>query len=194
MEVEFIEDGHIYLCDGIVTPSCSAVLNYIFPDTYSNIPRNILNAKASLGTNVHAAIEADGKEYEVPKLSIEEQGCFDEWLRLKKENNINPVHQEMLVHYKDIFCGTLDMIADINYYRVLADIKTTAEVHQDRLSWQLSLYKLALEDMGYEDVFESLQCIWLPKHKPGKLIQVKEVDRNLLLRKLDEFREYWEAR
>lgn len=93
----------------------------------------------------------------------------------------------MIVHYKDVFCGTLDMIADINYYRVLADIKTTSEVHIDRLSWQLSLYKLALEDMGYTDKFESLMCIWLPKNKLGELIKVPEIKRSELLKKLEEF-------
>ena len=40
--IEFIEESHTYLIDGVITPSVSEILNFIFPDKYSNIPKQIL--------------------------------------------------------------------------------------------------------------------------------------------------------
>ena len=55
--IEFVEDGHLYLISGILVPSVSEILNFIFPDKYSNVPKKILNSKAEYGSRVHEAIE-----------------------------------------------------------------------------------------------------------------------------------------
>ena len=35
--IDFIEEQHIYLKDGIITPSVSEILHFIFPDKYKNV-------------------------------------------------------------------------------------------------------------------------------------------------------------
>ena len=55
--IEFIEDGHIYLLDGVITPCVSDILHFIFPDKYKGVDERILNAKAKYGSTVHQAIE-----------------------------------------------------------------------------------------------------------------------------------------
>ena len=60
------------------------------------------------------------------------------------------------------------MIAKVGNDICLVDIKTTYEVDEEYLSWQLSMYELAI---GRE--FDKLYCLWLPKGGVGKLIEVK---------------------
>ena len=55
--VEFIEDGHIYLVDGVIVPSVTQILHKVFPEKYEGIPKEVLNAKAVYGTDVHKYIE-----------------------------------------------------------------------------------------------------------------------------------------
>ena len=55
--LEFLEDEHIYLCEGIIVPSVTQILELIFPDKYKNVDKKILNKKAQFGTQGHAIIE-----------------------------------------------------------------------------------------------------------------------------------------
>ncbi|MEI3508718.1 MAG: hypothetical protein V8R01_06445 [Bacilli bacterium] len=55
--IEFIEEEHIYLIDGVIVPSVTQILNKVFPKKYEGVPDYILNKKASYGTKVHKLIE-----------------------------------------------------------------------------------------------------------------------------------------
>ena len=55
--IEFIPDYHVYLVDGIITPSATQIIRGLMGDMYSNIPQYILNAKADYGNTVHDLIE-----------------------------------------------------------------------------------------------------------------------------------------
>ena len=55
--IEFIEDSHQYLCDGVLIPSVSELIRFKFTDAYKGIPEKILKKKASYGTKVHDYIE-----------------------------------------------------------------------------------------------------------------------------------------
>ena len=55
--IEFLEEPHIYLVDGIVVPSVSEILHFIFPDKYKNVNKAILEAKAKYGTQIHESVE-----------------------------------------------------------------------------------------------------------------------------------------
>ena len=68
--IEFIEEGHIYLKDGIIVPSVSEILHHIFPDKYKGIPNWVMEKKAEYGTKVHYAIECLEQGKELPKLNI----------------------------------------------------------------------------------------------------------------------------
>ena len=50
--VEFISETHQYLINGIIVPSVSQILHFIFPDKYKNIDKAILNKKAEYGKEV----------------------------------------------------------------------------------------------------------------------------------------------
>ena len=82
--IDFIEEQHIYLKDGIITPSVSEILHFIFPDKYKNISAKILNKKAEYGSKVHEAVEILEKTGEVIELNTYQQLSIEQYFKLKK--------------------------------------------------------------------------------------------------------------
>lgn len=186
--IEFIEDGHIYLKDGVIVPSVSEILHFIFPDKYKNVDKEILNKKAEYGSTVHLAIECLEEAKELPQLDKNQEFSIRQWQYLKEKYNINVIIQEQMIHYDDNYAGRFDMVANVNGYLSLCDIKTTATLDKEYLSWQLSFYELANESM-YHTRFDKLYAIWLPKRNCGQLIEIERKSRAELLDVLKKFKE-----
>ena len=55
--IEFLEEPHLYLKDGILVKSVTQILQLIFPDKYKGIDKKILSKKADFGTKGHVIIE-----------------------------------------------------------------------------------------------------------------------------------------
>lgn len=188
--IEFIKDQHLYLVDGILVPSVTQILQLIFPNKYKNVDKTILNKKASFGTEGHSIIEKlDVSDINIAKNQIlgiknkDLEVCIREYLRLVEKHKIEPLEHEKMVSYKYLFCGTLDLIANIESTRSLCDIKFTAELDKEYLSWQLGMYALALNE-----TFEKYYCIWLPKKELGQLVEIKPKTKEEILKKLEELK------
>ena len=186
--IEFIEEEHLYLYDGIIIPSVSEILHFIFPDKYKNVDKEILNKKAEYGSTVHLAVECLEEDKKLPKLDKNQEFSIRQWQYLKEKNNISVIIQEQMIHYGNIYAGRFDMVANVNGYLSLCDIKTTAVLDKEYLSWQLSFYELANESM-YHTRFERLYAIWLPKRNYGQLVEIERKSRNELLDVLKKFKE-----
>lgn len=193
--IEFIEQQHIYLVDGVITPSVSQILHFIFPDKYKNVDKKILNRKAEYGTKIHESVEL--YENNIKTMTLEEafdvtvqaqelnyiqEASLRQYVKIKRENYITVLEQEQMIQYEKKYAGRFDMIASIKERICLCDIKTTAELDKEYLSWQLSYYEMA---MGKE--FERLYAIWLPKKGLGELVEIERKPRELLIKKLNEF-------
>ena len=186
--LEFIESDHIYLKNGILVKSVTQILQLIFHDKYKNIDKRILNKKAMFGTRGHSIIEHlnldDAEDVDKTILGIDNKDleiCIREYVRLVKTVKITPLEQEIRVSYKYLYGGTLDMIADIDGKYSLCDIKFTAELDKEYLSWQLGMYALA---KGVE--FDKYYCIWLPKGKLGQLVEIIPKTKEEIIKKLKE--------
>lgn len=186
--IEFLEEPHLYLKDGILVKSVTQILQLIFPDKYKGINKAVLNRKAKFGTEGHAIIEnLDVSDLEKAKdkvLKIENkdlQICIREYLRLVEEKEIVPLEQEQIVSYKYLFCGTLDMTGIVKGENCLLDIKFTSELDKEYLSWQLGMYQLA---KGIE--YDKCYCIWLPKKELGQLVEIIPKTKEEILKKLEE--------
>ena len=166
--LEFVEEEHLYLLDGVIIPSVSEILHFIFKNKYANVPKSILNAKANYGTVIHKAIEQYENDQPLPNLNYIQDLNFQQYISLKHTYKIEVLEQEKMVHFKDKYAGRFDMIANIGNNTCLCDIKTTAELDKEYLSWQLSLYEYA-----YGKKFAKLYAIWLPKKDLGKLVEIK---------------------
>ena len=63
----------------------------------------------------------------------------------------------------------------------LLDIKFTAELDKEYLSWQLGMYQLA---KGI--IYDKCYCIWLPKKELGQLVEIVPKTKEEILKKLEE--------
>lgn len=195
--IDFLEEPHIYLVDGVITPSVSEILHFIFPEKYKNVSSYILNKKAQYGTTIHQSVEM--LENNLKIMSIEEafnvtvqaldmnyiqEVSLHQYLKLKDKYQIEVIEQEQMIHFKDYYAGRFDMIARIKNNLCLCDIKTTAELDEEYLSWQLSYYEMAVGKK-----FDKLYAIWLPKKDIGQVVEIKRKTKKELMKKLKEFME-----
>lgn len=110
------------------------------PD-YSSVSQEVLNKKAERGTLIHKEIENFNKEGIVGFT----KEC-NEFAGYTFINNVKVISSEQIVH-NDIVAGTLDLILDYgNGFLTIADIKTTATLHKEAVSWQLSIYAYLVND------------------------------------------------
>ena len=179
--LEYIEDEHLYLYDGVIIPSVTGIINKIFPEKYANVPLNILKQKAEYGSLVHKAIEYLEQGQKFNTNNIYTDISIAQYQDLKEENNIQVLEQEQMVCYKGLYAGRFDMIALIGNNKCLCDIKTTAKLDIEAISWQLSLYELA-----YGKKFDKFYAIWLPKKGQAKLVEIPRINKKTLLKALEE--------
>lgn len=181
--IKFDKENHIYTLNGNKVPSVTQILSEVFPNKYSGIPLEILNKKAQYGTELHKYIEIIEKRKPKKPLSyikkyykpnIYQEESIKQYLKIKEKNNIEVLENEKMVFYKLYYCGTLDMLANVNGKLSIIDIKTTAELDELYVSYQNSLYEMA------NGKVEELYCLWLPKGHLGKLVKVKRIDNELL--------------
>jgi len=179
--IEFLEEAHIYLVNGVIVPSITTILSAtIFKDKYGNVPPHILKQAAEFGTGVHKAVATgswlplDDKQYEV----------YLRYLKLVKKANIKPTAHEQIVHYGLLYAGTYDMEALIYDEDSLVDVKTTYYLDREYLSWQLSMYELAKGK-----TFKKLYAIWLPKRKDAELVEIERKSKEEIMNLLEVYYE-----
>lgn len=144
--IEFDEETHTYLVDGIIVPSVTQILKVRFGGKYDWVNHKTLQAAAERGTRIHKAIEDhclcgydDGSQ---------EIRNFDFLLKIHK---LKVVENEVpVVITKEGFtcAGRLDLILEKDGLCV-ADIKTTSNIDKEYLAAQLNLYRI-----GYEQTYK----------------------------------------
>lgn len=139
--LEFYDDDHIYLVDGVRVPSITQILQRKFGKKYIHVSSAVLQSAADKGTAVHEAIYrycTDGTEDESRELRgfkfLQKQYGF------KVLGNEIPV---ILFLGEPIAAGRLDMVLEMNGEVGGADIKRTAVLDKDYLAYQLNLYRIA---------------------------------------------------
>lgn len=182
MSLEYIDEQHIYVLDGRIIPSVSEIINIVLDNPYENIPSYILENAAEYGTEIHLILQ----EYEEGKnrdfYTIMQEITLDEYKRIKQEEEFEVIDQEKMIHYQNLYAGRYDILAKNKNGTILIDIKTTAELDIKRLELQLSLYNKVVKA-------ERLACIWLPKDKPAKLVNINEIETDTILEKYKEIKE-----
>lgn len=104
------------------------------PD-YSGINSDVLQAKAERGSLIHKEIEEFIKNHEIGFTTE----CA-EFARFIAVNAYYVCSSEFIV-YNDVAAGTVDLwLENSDGEPIIADIKTTATLHTDAVSWQLSIY------------------------------------------------------
>lgn len=139
--LEFDDEAHRYIVNGIITPSVSKLLSLKFDD-YPNVPKAVLQAAADRGTEMHKAIEVyekTGKESDLQE--------FRNYLFLKRHFKIENVENELPVAYFEdglpIFAGTIDQVCRINGVLAINDFKRVSAPNKEKIAYQINLYRLA---------------------------------------------------
>lgn len=143
-ELEYFEDGHIYLVDGIVVPSITQLLKVKFSNKYDHVDKSTLERASEAGTKVHEVIEAwcrNGEDSDLKELRN-----FKVLQRLYKfqvlENEIPVI---LFMDNEPVSAGRLDMLITLNGEIGLADIKRTSALDKEYLFYQLNLYRIAYQ-------------------------------------------------
>lgn len=148
--LEYIDEDHIYLVDGIIVPSVTQILKTRFGGMYSHVDPDTLNRAAAAGTELHKAIEdycRTGKESE-----IEELRGF-KWLQ--RQHNFRVLENEVPLilfdGHRPIAAGRCDLVLEQDGKIGGADIKRTSTLNKEYVGCQLNLYKRAyMQSYGVE--------------------------------------------
>ena len=148
--LEFDEEDHIYICDGIIVPSVSTILKVFYND-YANVSRSVLERASEKGTALHEAIEL----YETTGQGSDLQE-FKNYLFLKKHFKFNVISCELPIIYEEngkvLFAGQLDQIIELNGKRGINDLKRVSSPNKDKISLQVNLYKLGYEQSYHKEI------------------------------------------
>lgn len=162
-KVTFIEESHQYfLGEKELKGVTGTLIKKAFPDTYKNIPESVLKKAAERGGLVHNTLEtfcsifdADIKKYPNP---TEELLAFHSML---VSFGLHYVASEYLVTDGENFASAIDGIfADDEGNIYLVDYKTTATLHYDNVSLQLSIYAKWFEEQNPDLKVKEIVCMW----------------------------------
>lgn len=139
--LEYDDESHTYIVDGVIVPSVTQILAVKFGNKYAEIDAATLQRAAERGTAIHEAIETYCKTG--IESAIREVHNFR---FLQKHYGFNVLENEtpIIIIDKSIpkAAGRLDLVLEIKGETALADIKTTATLDKEYLAYQLNLYRI----------------------------------------------------
>lgn len=182
-KVTFIEESHQYFIGKKELKGVTGTLiKKAFPDTYKNIPESVLKKAAERGGLIHNTFEtfcsifdADIKQYPNP---TEELQAFHSML---VAFDLHYVASEYLVTDGENFASAIDGIfADNEGNIYLVDYKTTATLHYDNVSLQLSIYAKWFEEQNPDLKVKEIVCMWFKngqsKFQPLPRVENYQID------------------
>lgn len=181
--VTFIEESHQYFIGKKELKGVTGTLiKKAFPDTYKNIPESVLMKAAERGSLIHNTFEtfcsifdADIKQYPNP---TEELQAFHSML---VAYDLHYVASEYLVTDGENFASAIDgVFADNEGNIYLVDYKTTATLHYDNVSLQLSIYAKWFEEQNPDLKVKEIVCMWFKngqsKFQPLPRVSDEQID------------------
>lgn len=172
--VFFDEAAHTYTLEGVRLSGVTAIVKWMFPDTYKDIPQSVLEKAAEHGSLIHKKCE----QYDNCGFGDDLQEVR-EYVRLKAENGLTTLENEYLVDDGKDIASSIDVVFDKDESGMysLADIKTTSKIHKDNVTLQLSIYAYLFEKCNKGKKVGRLFVIWLPKEQYGKaeLMELKRI-------------------
>ena len=143
MELIFKEDTHEYFLGEKKLISVTQLMQkHGLAPNYGDVPADVLRAKAERGTLVHKEIEDFIKEGAIGFTTE-----LSNFIKAVNDNSTELLKSEFKVH-NDVVAGTVDLLLYEYGEKIIADIKTTATLHTDAISWQLSIYAYLLHSIN----------------------------------------------
>lgn len=167
--LEYIDETHTYLVDGVIVPSVTQILKTVFKNKYDFVAPAVLKSASEKGTATHEAIEMYCK-HGIDDGSQE----LKNFRFLQKQYGFKVLENEVPVILwrgsEPICAGRLDMVIEIDGKIGGADIKRTSLLDKDYLGYQLNIYRLAYEQ-SYGVTWEFLRGIHL-RNSTRKFVEI----------------------
>lgn len=139
--LEYFDDTHEYLVDGVLVPSITQILKIKFGNKYDGVSQKVLNRAAEKGTEVHEAIERYCKTGESSDLKEVRNFKF-----LQKQYKFEVLDNEvpiiLFLNDEPVAAGRLDLVLKLDNKIGGGDIKRTATLDKEYLAYQLNLYRI----------------------------------------------------
>ena len=146
--LEYIDETHTYIFDGVILPSITQILKIKFGNKYKDVSEDVLKKASERGTKVHQAIE----DYEVRNTDTEDCKELYNYKFLKKQFNFNCIGNEVpiVLFYegKPVSAGRIDLILKEGENVGIGDIKRTSVFDKEYVTYQTNLYRL-----GYQQTY-----------------------------------------
>lgn len=162
-KVRFDEEHHRYfLGEKELSGITGTLIKKAFPDTYKGIPDAVLAKAAERGNVVHQNLELFdticNSDINIMPSVLPEVKDYNEMLI---SYGLHHVDSEYLVTDNENFASAIDkVLADNEGNIYLADIKTTATLHYDNVSLQLSIYAKWFEEQNPDLKVKEIVCMW----------------------------------
>lgn len=182
--LEFYEDEHIYLVDGVIVPSVSQVLDYKFGHKYDSVSPAVLNRAAERGTKVHEAIERFCKDG-VDDGSKELRNF--RFLQDKYGFHVHASELPVIIEYDGLtIAGRFDLQLVIDGQYGGADVKCVSSLDKERTAYQLNLYRLGVKQCYGVD-WKFLKAIHL-KDDVRRIVDLP-IDEEMIKEYLKEYKD-----
>lgn len=182
-DLDYLDDIHQYIVDGICVPSITQCLKIRFKNKYATVDASTLKRASERGTEAHRCIEEwckEGKESDLPELR--------NFKFLKKQYGFEIVSNEIpVILFKDgeaVCAGRLDLVLRLNGQLGLGDIKRTSTLDKEYLGYQLNLYRLAYQQC-YDKEIDFLRGIHL-REDVRKFVQIP-INEQMAWNLVDEY-------
>lgn len=138
--INFDEATHTYTRNGNKYTSVTTLLkNYGLSPSYANIPQNVLDQAAARGHNTHKALENYIKQGLVDPNDTD-LANFIKYTTARNIDVSTSLSEEIIYDDTYLIAGTIDwQYIDLDE-DVIADFKTTSQIHWESVTWQLSIY------------------------------------------------------
>ena len=146
--LEYIDETHTYIFNGVILPSITQILKTKFGNKYNGVSKDVLKRASQRGTEVHKAIE------DFEKLNIDNKDCKElrNYKFLKKQFKFKCIDNEvpivLFVDGKPISAGRIDLILEQDGYVGIGDIKRTSVFDKEYVAYQTNLYRI-----GYQQTY-----------------------------------------
>lgn len=164
--VVFEPEHHTYNLNGKMLSGVTAIVKWLFPDTYAGIPDSVLMQAADYGTLIHSKCEL------YDSMGIVDDPIVEDYKRIIKDAGLEVALSEYLVSDEKYIASSIDKVFKDDS---LGDIKTTSKIHEVNVTVQLSIYAY-LYELQTGRKANKLYLIWLPKPQYGQPM-VKELTR-----------------
>lgn len=148
--LEFDEETHTYICDGLIMPSVTQILKSKFDD-YAGVPQHLMEQASIKGTALHKAIEIYEKTGQTSDLKE-----FRNYLFIKKHKGFKNISNELPIIYEEngkvLYAGQLDQIIEIDGHLEINDFKRVSAPNKEKIAYQLNLYKLGYEQSYHKQI------------------------------------------